>query len=162
MDRKKVVFLVIHDLSAAFYTNWLCNVVATFSKQLWNIEQPSPVVKILFRESGKIEVQLQPNLICRWNMWASSSVNGWSLVQFSFQSYFYASYYDIILKFPASCCHFARGIAQVYMPYICFCLFVFQFCSYCFILLCVFVFLLCFVLFCFFLLNAYEDLWKTY
>ena len=43
----------------------------------------------------KVEVQLQPNLICRFNMWTPYSVSGWGLVKLGFLSYFYASYYDI-------------------------------------------------------------------
>ena len=42
----------------------------------------------------KDEVQLQPNLSCRCNMWTSYSVSGWDLVKLSFLSYIHVRYYD--------------------------------------------------------------------
>ena len=36
----------------------------------------------------KFEVHLQPNLICRCNMWISYLVSGWGIVKLSFVTYF--------------------------------------------------------------------------
>ena len=58
----------------------------------------------------KVEVQLQPDLICRCNMWTSYLVSGWNLVLVFWVIFMQVT---MILEFPASYRHLARGIAQV-------------------------------------------------
>ena len=80
----------------------------------------------------RVEVQLQPNLICRCSMkWTSNSVSGWGLfyilvffffffwVFFFFEVFFFlgGGGVTMVLEFPASYCHLAREIAQVNLLY---------------------------------------------
>ena len=55
----------------------------------------------IYQVHSFVNSTIQPNLICRCNMWTSYSVSWWSLVKVSFLSYFYVSYYDIGVIFLA-------------------------------------------------------------
>ena len=78
-----------HDL----YVNATCEPLTRQVGQVYIVKfSVQSYIYVSFYDTGVscklVEVHLQPNLICRCNMWTPYSVNGWGLVRLSGQSYF--------------------------------------------------------------------------